>query len=159
MRRLAMRGVRAVLRRRLDRGRPAGGWTRRARRLLHALLTEAWRRRPAGAHCGALGRTGAHWGASMLPSPPTSAACKHGPTDCAGTRACAWRLANAYAGRDDVERACRAGRQAVDVIRAATSSRALSEVQRVRVRLAPWRRHAEVSELGDRIRGLLYPAG
>jgi hypothetical protein len=113
----------------------------------------------AAACWGALRRTGAHWGASMLPSPPTSAACKHGPTDCAGTRACAWRLANAYAGRDDVERACRAGRQAVDVIRAATSSRALSEVQRVRVRLAPWRRHAEVSELGDRIRGLLYPAG
>ena len=56
MRRLAMRGVRAVLRRRLDRGRPAGGWTRRARRLLHALL-----HRHGGG--GLLGRTAAHWGA------------------------------------------------------------------------------------------------
>lgn len=71
---------------------------------------------------------------------------------------CLARLANAYAGREDVEGACRAGRQAVDVIRAATSSRALSELQRARVRLAPWRRHAEVSDVSDRIRGLLHPA-
>jgi tetratricopeptide (TPR) repeat protein len=71
---------------------------------------------------------------------------------------CLARLANAYAGREDVEQACAVGRQAVDVIRAATSSRALSELQRVRVRLAPWRRHAEVSDLSDRIRGLLHPA-
>jgi tetratricopeptide (TPR) repeat protein len=71
---------------------------------------------------------------------------------------CLARLANAHAGREDVDQACAAGRQAVDVIRAATSSRALSELQRVRVRLAPWRRHAEVSDLSDRIRGLLHPA-
>ncbi|HEV8355130.1 MAG TPA: hypothetical protein VGR24_13190 [bacterium] len=71
---------------------------------------------------------------------------------------CLARLANAYAGREDVDQACSAGRQAVDVIRAAMSSRALSELQRVRVRLAPWRRHAEVSDLSDRIRGLLHPA-
>ena len=71
---------------------------------------------------------------------------------------CLARLASAYAGREDVGQACRAGRQAVGVIRAATSSRALSELQRVRVRLAPWRRHAEVSDLSDRIRSLLHPA-
>jgi tetratricopeptide (TPR) repeat protein len=64
---------------------------------------------------------------------------------------CLARLANAYAGREDIERACAAGRQAVDVVRSATSSRALSELQRARVRLAPWRRHAEVSDLSDRI--------
>jgi len=71
---------------------------------------------------------------------------------------CLARLTNTYAGRGDVDRACEAGRQAVDVIRSATSSRALSELQRVRVRLAPWRRDAEVSDLSDRIRGLIQPA-
>jgi tetratricopeptide (TPR) repeat protein len=71
---------------------------------------------------------------------------------------CLARLANAYAGREDIDQACTAGRQAVEVIRAATSSRALNEPQRVRVRLAPWRRHAEVSDLNDRIRGLFQPA-
>jgi tetratricopeptide (TPR) repeat protein len=71
---------------------------------------------------------------------------------------CLARLANAYAGREDLDKACVAGRQAVDVIRSATSSRALNELQRVRLRLAPWRRNAEVSDLSDRIRGLVQPA-
>jgi tetratricopeptide (TPR) repeat protein len=71
---------------------------------------------------------------------------------------CLARLMNAYAGREDVEGACAAGRQAVEVIRSATSSRALTELHRGRVRLAPWRRHAEVSDLSDRIRGLIQPA-
>jgi tetratricopeptide (TPR) repeat protein len=71
---------------------------------------------------------------------------------------CLARLANAYAGREDIKRACTAGRRAVDVVRSATSSRALGELQRVRVRLAPWRRDAEVSDLSDRIRGLIQPA-
>jgi hypothetical protein len=70
---------------------------------------------------------------------------------------CLARLANAYAGQGNTEKACEAGRQAVDVIRAATSSRALSELQRVRVRLAPLRKHAEVSDLSDRIRNLFKP--
>jgi len=47
------------------------------------------------------------------------------------------------------------GRRAVEVIRSATSSRALNELQRVRARLAPWRRHAEVSDLNERIRALI----
>jgi tetratricopeptide (TPR) repeat protein len=71
---------------------------------------------------------------------------------------CLARLSTAYAGQGDIEGACTAGRQAVDVVRSATSSRALSELQRVRVRLAPMRRHAEVSDLSDRIRGLIQPA-
>lgn len=71
---------------------------------------------------------------------------------------CLARLTNAHAGQEDVERACAAGRQAVEVIRSATSSRALSELQRARVRLAPWRRNAEVSDLSDRIRSLMQPA-
>jgi tetratricopeptide (TPR) repeat protein len=71
---------------------------------------------------------------------------------------CLARLANAYAGQGDYERAAASGRQAVEVIRSATSSRALNELQRVRVRLAPLRRHAEVSDLSDRIRRLLQPA-
>jgi tetratricopeptide (TPR) repeat protein len=71
---------------------------------------------------------------------------------------CLARLMSAYAGQGDLERASAAGRQAVDVIRSATSSRALNELQRVRVRLAPHRRNAEVSDLSDRIRGLIQPA-
>jgi transcriptional regulator with XRE-family HTH domain len=71
---------------------------------------------------------------------------------------CLARLTNAYAGRGDFERAAATGRQAVDVVRSATSSRALNELQRVRVRLAPLRRHAEVSDLSDRIRSLIQPA-
>jgi tetratricopeptide (TPR) repeat protein len=71
---------------------------------------------------------------------------------------CLARLTNAHAGRANVERACEAGRRAVEVVRSATSSRAFVELQRARVRLAPWRRHAEVSDLSDRIRGLIQPA-
>lgn len=71
---------------------------------------------------------------------------------------CLARLTNAYAGQGDFDRACETGRQAVDVVRSATSSRALIELQRVRVRLAPLRGHAEVSDLSDRIRGLIQPA-
>jgi len=44
---------------------------------------------------------------------------------------CLARLTNAYAGRGDIEHACATGRQAVDVVRSATSSRALNELQRV----------------------------
>jgi tetratricopeptide (TPR) repeat protein len=71
---------------------------------------------------------------------------------------CLARLASAYAGRGDIDRACTTGRRAVEVVGTALSSRALNELQRVRVRLAPLRRHAEVSDLSDRIRGLLQPA-
>jgi tetratricopeptide (TPR) repeat protein len=71
---------------------------------------------------------------------------------------CLARLTSAYAGQGDYERAAATGRQAVDVVRSATSSRALSELQRVRVRLAPLRRHAEVSDLSDRNRRLMQPA-
>jgi len=71
---------------------------------------------------------------------------------------CLARLANAYAGQEDPERACAIGRRAVDAIRSATSNRAVHELQNVRVRLAPWRRHAEVSDLSERIRGLVQPA-
>lgn len=47
----------------------------------------------------------------------------------------------------------------VDVVRSAPSSRALSELQRLRVRLASWRRDAEVSDLTDPVRSLLQPLG
>ena len=70
---------------------------------------------------------------------------------------CLARFSAANAGREDLERMCAAGRQAVEVVRSAPSSRALDELQRLRVRLAPWRRNAEVSDLGDRIRSLLAP--
>jgi hypothetical protein len=72
--------------------------------------------------------------------------------------ACLARLSIAYAGQGSFEGACAAGRHAVDVVRSAASSRAVSELQRVRVRLAPMRRHAQVSDLSDRIRGLIQPA-
>jgi tetratricopeptide (TPR) repeat protein len=71
---------------------------------------------------------------------------------------CLARLSYAHAGREDVRSACAHGRRAVDVIRTAPSGRALSELQRLRVRLAPWRRDAEVSDLSDRIRSLFRPA-
>jgi tetratricopeptide (TPR) repeat protein len=71
---------------------------------------------------------------------------------------CLTRLAGAYAGREDVARACTTGRQAIEVVRSATSGRALRELQRLRVRLAPWRRDAEVSDLSERIRALIQPA-
>jgi tetratricopeptide (TPR) repeat protein len=71
---------------------------------------------------------------------------------------CLARLTLAYAGREDIEQASVAGMRAIDVVRSATSGRALSELRRARVRLAPWRRRAEVSELSDRIRELIQPA-
>jgi len=71
---------------------------------------------------------------------------------------CLARLGYTYAANEDVRQACVTGRQAVDVVRSAPSSRALSELQRLRVRLAPWRRDGEVSELGNRIRGLFQPS-
>jgi hypothetical protein len=71
---------------------------------------------------------------------------------------CLARLATAYAGQGDIEQACATGRRAVEVVHTAMSSRALNELQRVRVRLAPLRRYAEVSDLSDRIRSLLQPA-
>ena len=71
---------------------------------------------------------------------------------------CLARLSNAHAGRGDIDGACATGRQAVTVVGAAMSSRAVNELQRLRVRLAPHRRHAEVSDLNERIRGLIQPA-
>jgi hypothetical protein len=68
------------------------------------------------------------------------------------------RLASAHAGRGDTDAACLAGRRAIEVVRSAPSGRAMNELQRVRVRLAPRRRNAEVSELSDRIRRLMHPA-
>lgn len=70
---------------------------------------------------------------------------------------CLARLSYAHAGREDVRSACAHGRRAVDVVRAAPSGRALSELQRLRVQLAPWHRDAEVSDLSSRIRDLFRP--
>jgi tetratricopeptide (TPR) repeat protein len=67
---------------------------------------------------------------------------------------CLARLANAYVGRGDVDSACRAGRQAVEVVGAATSQRALRELQALRVRLLPWRKDAQALQVGDQIRHL-----
>jgi tetratricopeptide (TPR) repeat protein len=67
---------------------------------------------------------------------------------------CLSRLANAYAVRGDAVSATATGRDAIDVVRSATSSRAILELQRLRGALAPWRRVEEVSELAERIRGL-----
>jgi tetratricopeptide (TPR) repeat protein len=71
---------------------------------------------------------------------------------------CLARLAGSHAGRDDVDGACAAGLQATEVIRTATSSRALQGLQQLRVRLAPWRRDERVSELSERIRAVIQPA-
>jgi hypothetical protein len=71
---------------------------------------------------------------------------------------CLTRLSNARAGLGDIDEACRTGRKAVDVVRSAPSSRAVNDLQRLRVRLAPHRRSAEVSDLLERIRSLLRPA-
>jgi tetratricopeptide (TPR) repeat protein len=71
---------------------------------------------------------------------------------------CVARLSNAHAGRGDIDQACETGRQAVEVVRSAPSSRALNELQHLRVRLAPHRRHAEVSDVNERIRCLIQPA-
>ncbi|MEV6489044.1 hypothetical protein AB0M20_10490 [Actinoplanes sp. NPDC051633] len=71
---------------------------------------------------------------------------------------CLARLTSAYAGQGDFESASATGRRAIGVVRTAPSGRALAEMQRVRVTLAPYRRHAEVSDLSDRIRGLMKPA-
>jgi tetratricopeptide (TPR) repeat protein len=71
---------------------------------------------------------------------------------------CLARLSHAHASREDIRSACSRGRQAVDVVRSAPSGRALSELQRLRVQLAPSRRDAEVSDLSDRIRSLFRPA-
>jgi tetratricopeptide (TPR) repeat protein len=68
---------------------------------------------------------------------------------------CLARLANAYVGRGDVDSACRAGRQAVEVVGAATSQRALRELQALRVKLLPWRKDAEAWQVGDQIRHLI----
>ncbi|ROP33509.1 hypothetical protein EDD30_6496 [Couchioplanes caeruleus] len=48
---------------------------------------------------------------------------------------CLARLSYAYAASEDVQRACVQGRQAVDIVRAAPSGRALGELQRLRVQL------------------------
>jgi tetratricopeptide (TPR) repeat protein len=71
---------------------------------------------------------------------------------------CLARLANAYAGREDTDGACKAGTAAIDVVRSATSTRALQELQHLRVRLAPWRTDARVSDLSERIRSVVRPA-
>jgi tetratricopeptide (TPR) repeat protein len=71
---------------------------------------------------------------------------------------CLARLATAYAGQENVEQACETGRRAVEVVELATSGRALDELERVRLKLAPWRRDAEVSDLLQTIRRLVQPA-
>jgi tetratricopeptide (TPR) repeat protein len=71
---------------------------------------------------------------------------------------CLARLAGSHAGREDVQSACEIGKRAIEVVQTATSSRALQELQRLRVRLAPWRRDAGVSELSERIRTMIRPA-
>ena len=71
---------------------------------------------------------------------------------------CLARLGYTYAANEDIRNACATGDKAVAVVRSAPSSRTLSELQRLRVRLAPWRRDAEVSDLCNRIRGLFQPA-
>lgn len=67
---------------------------------------------------------------------------------------CLTRLAVAHAASGDRQSACDIGRQAVSTVRSATSGRALSELQGLRQRLAPWRRDEEVSGLGREIRAL-----
>lgn len=71
---------------------------------------------------------------------------------------CLSRLAIAHAARDNIDQAVTAGRHAIAVVQAATSGRALDELDRLRTRLAPWRRRAEVSELTTQIRDLIRPA-
>lgn len=67
------------------------------------------------------------------------------------------RLTTAYAGRQDIKRACETGHQAIGVVQSATSSRALLELAQVRTRLAPWRHDGEVSDLRRQIRDLIEP--
>lgn len=68
---------------------------------------------------------------------------------------CLTRLTAAHVGRGDIERACVTGRQAIEVVKVATSSRAVDELLRMRTRLTPWRRDAEVSDLSGQIRELV----
>ncbi|MFI6235247.1 hypothetical protein ACIBD9_16960 [Micromonospora sp. NPDC050784] len=67
---------------------------------------------------------------------------------------CETRLALAHAAAGDKATACRVGHHAVRTVRTATSARALSELRRLRERLAPWRRDEEVSELSLAIKQL-----
>jgi transcriptional regulator with XRE-family HTH domain len=64
------------------------------------------------------------------------------------------RLAIAHSLAGSVEEACSVGQEALAVVRAAPSARALTELERLRVRLAPWRRMPAVTELTDHIRSL-----
>jgi len=67
---------------------------------------------------------------------------------------CLVRLATAYAASGDPDRAATTGRDAVTVIRSATSGRSLLELMQLRRHLAPWRRNEDVSDLCEQIRGL-----
>jgi hypothetical protein len=71
---------------------------------------------------------------------------------------CQARLASANAERGDVSGAAAAVFDAVGTIRAATSVRALRELGRVKEKLAPWRRNAQVSEVSALIKGLTNAA-
>jgi len=67
---------------------------------------------------------------------------------------CLTRLASAHAARGDKERACQIGMEAVNTVRTATSARALRDLHRLRERLVPWRRDAEVLTLRHAIKSL-----
>jgi hypothetical protein len=68
---------------------------------------------------------------------------------------CLARLTGAYVGREDIDRACETGVQALAVVATAPSSRAVRELHGLRTRLLPWRRDARVSELSNGIRSLI----
>lgn len=70
---------------------------------------------------------------------------------------CLSRLASAYAGMHDKDRVCDVGARAIAVVQSAPSARALRELQRLDIRMAPWRRESEVHELSQTIRRLLTP--
>lgn len=71
---------------------------------------------------------------------------------------CLTRLANAYAGQQAVASAVEAGHRAVEIVEIAPSGRAFQELQIFRLRLAPWRKTAAVSDLNARIRAMVQPA-
>jgi hypothetical protein len=67
------------------------------------------------------------------------------------------RLASSYAAQSNNDMACATGWRALDLVRRATSVRALRELLRLRTRLGAWRKDPEAAELGDRIHRLLRP--
>jgi tetratricopeptide (TPR) repeat protein len=67
---------------------------------------------------------------------------------------CLSRLAVAQAELNEVDLAAASGRQAAAVVRLAPSARAVSQLRRLRLRLAPHRSRAEVAELESALTGV-----